>query len=612
MIAVEKWLVSVEIWYVWRISVMTDQVQHVSELLTPEKSNRLSPTWFAENIMNPAINAGPLGVYNTAADLAHLPTVHLKTDEAKPYSPEWFAQGLSSGVGAAVPFALMTAATGSAMGALDRKLAGTALGATLNPYLTSEKIASIAGASIYGALQRPDADHTRLGNAIGMGAGLAVFSVGNSMVKDMPMLQKAMAYPLIGFVGGGTMAEVSQLASNLKFAKNDVALQGAIQGATMNTVMGLGSDYISKRLARDEKAVATRIAENQKESTRLVIESKANPADLKIEQSTPDSKAAFAKLAEMEREYTQYANTHKVQYPTGDQLDNLTASELSKVGVSDNPADYEIVQGFKGGRKQHPLPNAKVVAEEVGKTLKDMPLATDKGEVKIGEWNVEFGTADKARYFKDTYNQVVPRHHLLFVEETDEGFLKQVAQDNNYNYVVSRANSRGQAVGFLVNKRLEVKGTESIESVANVQGIPELRPALKVDLHDTASGQDFSAVVIHLKSMRGGPDATASVRAEQAANLARDLGPNFKGVIAGDWNTFLDKTSDLDPLKAAGFKINNAGDHSSTQAMGGRLDGFVIKNLSLGQETINPFFKNPLITRGLSDHALLSTILKGN
>jgi hypothetical protein len=43
----------------------------------------------------------------------------------------------------------------------------------------------------------------------------------------------------------------------------------------------------------------------------------------------------------------------------------------------------------------------------------------------------------------------------------------------------------------------------------------------------------------HLKSMRGGPRSTAPIRAEQAQILVRDLRPNFKGIIAGDWNTFL-------------------------------------------------------------------------
>ena len=243
--------------------------------------------------------------------------------------------------------------------------------------------------------------------------------------------------------------------------------------------------------------------------------------------------------------------------------------------------------------------------------MKDMPLAENTGDIRIGEWNMEFLTADKARYFKDAYSKIVPKHHLMFVEETNEAGLKQIAEDNGYKYVVSRDNGSGQAVGFLVNPRLEVTNTTSIESVADVHNIQGLRPALKIDLRDTVTGDQFSAVVIHLKSMRGGTDETAAVRLEQAKVLARDLGPNFKGIIAGDWNTFLDKSKDLNPLKSAGFEISNAGDCTATQSMGGRLDGFVTKGLgkSLAEDTINPFFKNPLITRGLSDNALVTTTL---
>lgn len=610
---------------------MTDQI-HQAELLAPEKSSRFSPTWFAENVLNPAINSGPLGVYNTAADLVNLPTLHLKTDEAKPYSPEWFAQGFSSGVGSAVPFAIAGAATGSLMGAVDRRLAGTALGATLNPYLTSEKIATIAGASIYGALQRPDADHTRLGNAIGMGAGLAVFTYGNGLVKDMPMMQKALAYPVIGFVGGGAMTEVSQLASNLKFAKNDVALQGAIQGATMNTVMGLGSDYIARRMENHERAAAEKAAEARQAAERALQDTKAEPkAQLKLEtkdgpsqglktELTAEEQQAFARIRESEKEYrASLKDKPQVQYPNPDQFDALNANDMAQMGFYSD--DSSLIQAAHRGKNKgggdhggRPLPDAKVVAEEVGKVMQNVPEASNAGALKIGEWNMEFLTADKAKYFKDAYQEIVPKHHLLFVEETNEAGLAAIAKDNGYNYECSRDNGSGQAVGFLIHPRLKVLGTDSIESVADVHDISGLRPAFKVDLQDTATGEQFSAVAIHLKSMRGGPDSTAPVRFEQARVMARDLGSNFRGIVAGDWNTFLDSTHDLDPLKSAGFEINNPGSSQATQSMGGRLDGFITKGLSrnLSQETINPFFQNPLITRGLSDHALVSVNLNWN
>ena len=586
---------------------MTDRVHTVAELLAPEQASKFSPQWMQENVLNPAINAGPLGVYNTAANLASLPEVHLKTGEAKPYSTEWFAQGLSSGIGAAVPFMIAGAAAGSAMRATDRGLAGTALGNALNPYLTSERYASIAGASIYGALQKPDEHHTRLGNAIGMGVGVAVFSKGNDMIKGLAPLQKALAYPAVGFIGGGVMTEASQFFSNGKLASNDAALQGAVQGMTMNTVMGVTADYVTRKVTESQKAAE----QARYDTARSIMERQMDPNKVRLDQLPAESKSAFAEIARIQREYSDFLKDNKVQYPHPEDFHKLTQDEIVKLGFEHPDRSLDVLQAFKGDKKPRPLPDAKVVAAEVAKITDKMPNAGTTGDLRIGEWNMEFLTADKARYFADTYKQIVPKHHLLFVEEVNTEGLKQVAKDTGYNYAISAENSRGQAVGFLIHPRLKITGTESIDAVANVHNIPDLRPAFKVDVTDATSGDSFSGVVVHLKSMRGGPEQTAPVRTLQAEILARELGPNFKGIIAGDWNTFLDKTTELNALKNAGFAIHNPNDTSSTQAMGGRLDGFLHRGLSgkLGDQYTNPFFKNPLITRGLSDHALLTTSL---
>jgi hypothetical protein len=591
---------------------MIEQLTNAGDLLAADKSHRSGADWLSENVIAPAMNAGPLGVYNTAADLVHLPTVHLETEKAAPYSVEWYTQGLASGVGAAVPFALMGVATGSAMRFVDRSLGETALGVSLSPYLNSERIATVAGASLYGALQTPDAEHSRFGNALGMAAGLALFGAGNDLIKDSPILQKALAYPVIGFVGGGAMTEASQFASNLKLANSDQALQGAVQGMTMNSVMGLGADYLAKKSEQEHSPAAGKSTDALGAGRNNSVE-RFNAADVKVQQFSPELNSALEKVARIDREYSAYVNDTKPVYPHPDEFANLSPDDIVKLGFHHEDAEnLGILQAFKGDKKPRPLPDAKVVADEVGKALKDMPLAAEKGDLKIGEWNMEFLTADKARYFKDTYSQIVPRHHLLFVEEANDAGLKEIAKDNGYNYAVSRENSRGQAVGFLVNPRLEILKTTSIDAVANVENIPDLRPALRIDLRDTSTGDEFSAVVVHLKSMLGGPEATAPIRTQQAQILANELGPDFKGIIAGDWNTFLDKTRELNPLQSAGYQISNPTDNSSTQSMGGRLDGFVYRNLNgqLSKETVNPFFKNPLITRGLSDHALLSTTLK--
>lgn len=81
----------------------------------PRKSDG-ALSWAQHNVLDPALNAGPLAVYNVVADAAHLPEVHLAVDEAKPYSVNWFVQGLSGGVGAAAPFLLAGAGAGKLSG----------------------------------------------------------------------------------------------------------------------------------------------------------------------------------------------------------------------------------------------------------------------------------------------------------------------------------------------------------------------------------------------------------------------------------------------------------------------------------------------------------------
>jgi hypothetical protein len=111
-----------------------------------------------------------------------------------------------------------------------------------------------------------------------------------------------------------------------------------------------------------------------------------------------------------------------------------------------------------------------------------------------------------------------------------------------------------------------------------------------------------------MKSMRGGPKVTSPVRYQQSQKLANAVGANYKGKAGGDWNTFLDNTNDLDPLKAIGFKLLNPKDKTATHAMGSRLDGFLYLNITgLGRLKVRNFWKNTQITRQLSDHGWLRT-----
>jgi hypothetical protein len=574
----------------------------ISETLL-EKNDPTLGTWFVENVLDPAMNSGPLGIYNTAAQFTSLPEVHLPVADAKPYSFNWFVQGVSSGAGSALPFMLCAAGSKVAMRSADAALAGTRTGAFFSPLLKSEVAATITGASLYGALQKPHEDQTRLGNAAGAGAGFLVFHYGNALSKQLPVYGKVLAYPLTGFVGGGTMAEVSSLVSKGTLAPGEQALQAAVQGMATNVVMPAAQEW----LTRNSKVTAREAAAREAEAS-VVAEKAADK--LQLQQFKPEGKPGINELARLSRSYSEWMKEHKAQYPTPEEFAKLTPEQITQRGfLHPKLSDAELFDLFEAS-KRRPLPNPEVVAAEVGKAVADMPLATATGDLIMGEWNMEFLSADKAKFFKSTYKHVVPRHHLMFVEEADAAGLAQIAKDNGYNFAISRANSRGQAVGFLVNPRLKVLGTTHYESVAEVQNIPDLRPAFRINLQDTHTGEQMSAVVVHLKSMRGGPAATAAVRYQQAAKLANALEPDFKGVIAGDWNTFLGKTSDLDPLYKAGFKLLSPGDNTSTQVMGGRLDGFLYKGLAgLTEQEVRNFYKNPKISRGLSDHGLLTTTL---
>lgn len=565
-----------------------------SDAISEADSKPALSTWFAENVINPAVNAGPLGIYNTVAQFTPLPEAHLKVAPTEAYSRDWFVQGISSGVGSALPFMLCAAGTKYAMRSADLALSGTRAGAFLNPLLKSEVAAAVTGASLWGGLQKPHEEQTRLGNALGAGAGFMVFHYGNTLARTLPGAGRAFAYPLTGLAGGATMAEVSSLVSRGKLAPTDQALQSAVQGMAMNVVM----PYVQERLTKNDST-----------SVREVEQQRAAGAEKLTVEQLPTGRG-LTDIARLSRAYSEWMKENKAQYPTPEEFAKLTPEQIAQKGfLHPQLSDAEIFDLFEAS-KRRPLPNPKVVAAEVAKAVADMPMAEKNGNLIFGEWNMEFLSADKAKFFKDTYKQIVPRHHLLFVEEADAGGLSQIAKDNGYHYAISPANSRGQAVGFLVNPRFKVLGTDIYNSVAEVQNIPDLRPAFRVNLQDSATGQELSAVVVHLKSMRGGPAATAAVRYQQAVNLAAALEPGFKGIIAGDWNTFLGKTRDLDPLYKAGFKLLSPQDGTSTQVMGGRLDGFLYKGLTgLSEQEVRAFFKNPKISRGLSDHGLLTTSL---
>ncbi len=353
---------------------------------------------------------------------------------------------------------------------------------------------------------------------------------------------------------------------------------------------------------------------------------KVGNAQIVLGQDLPN--VHLQRLIRTSEEYTSKVNAQRIEWPDPETIDfdsededtSLLEYEVHPNGFLSNQLGIQNRakkggKGGKGGGGKPKLPNPKDVLAEVQKTFVNMPYAGLLGNLAVGEFNGEFLDQAKAKYFRDAYVEMFSHFHVVFLEEVDPKGVHQIAADltasgTPYTGYCSVANTRNQAVGFLVHSRFKVIG-KPIEyaQMASVQGIPDLRPAFRLDLEDTTTGEQFSVVVLHLKSMRGGPQVTAAVRYKQLDILQNVLGPNFKGIVGGDMNFILDdpKLKDGDPLKNNGYTLFMANDHTATQSMGSRIDGWFMKGMTrkVGLYQVRAFFRKANVTRAFSDHALL-------
>ncbi len=265
-----------------------------------------------------------------------------------------------------------------------------------------------------------------------------------------------------------------------------------------------------------------------------------------------------------------------------------------------------------GGRGGKQLPNASDVETVVDSYLKGMPDQGTDGNIIFGEFNMEFLDAAKANAFLKSYVKIVKKFAVIGCIEVDSSGLQPIAAACGYTAYTSKANTRNQAVGFLVHPRLKVLKVYSIDAVASVSGVPDLRPAFCLDLEDTVSKMKFTVVVVHMKSMRGGEAQTGPVRYKQFDILAKALGKDFVGVILGDMNCKLPGTPDVKPLTNAGFKLLNPGSTAATQSMGSRIDGYFYLALpgKLGKYAVRAIFENKVFGRAFADHGVLSAEMR--
>jgi hypothetical protein len=254
----------------------------------------------------------------------------------------------------------------------------------------------------------------------------------------------------------------------------------------------------------------------------------------------------------------------------------------------------------------------EVIYAEVLRSLSSATVSDSDKTILIGTHNAFYGNRDKAQSLLPVYREFVTRHHLLAWQEVDQNFLEHVASTSkDYKAYFTEANSRGQAIGFTVHRRLEVVNTVIYNQIQNIMHVPDLRPALRLDLYDKVTGLRTTAIVIHYKSDHGGGLRARPVRYQQAkAQIeATQIGDEF-AICLGDYNQHLGVSTDTDPLLADGYSLCPRYDRTSTHANGGRIDGMFIKNVppnvKITRYKVRKFWRNDKIGCVLSDHALVS------
>lgn len=293
--------------------------------------------------------------------------------------------------------------------------------------------------------------------------------------------------------------------------------------------------------------------------------------------------------------------------------------------------------GYNGGGKR--LPNPQVVDDEAQAGLDALGIkpVTTQGDEVVVSWNLENCNKSKVLFFEPTYRRIFACAHFAYLVEVDNESVKELGRVTGKKPYYSSMNSRGQGLGFLVDtNRYEVIGDKVEEwvDVATVQGIQDLRPALVITVKDKITGVTTTRVAVHLKSKRGGDAVTKPVRYQQVQKLAKHMGTPKSGckpqvgkyqllalfknpkvgrdlsdhgavfltvrvpsgvtpvdgmyMVAGDWNEFVDTaTAVFDPITSIGYLLVYPHDHTSTQSMGGRLDG-LFRDVSTGDSCSAP------------------------
>jgi hypothetical protein len=323
---------------------------------------------------------------------------------------------------------------------------------------------------------------------------------------------------------------------------------------------------------------------------------------------------------------------HKLGWERHTLVDLPPGFDLGKLGI-DLGATLRQFQGGRGknrhdkrrqgkgkgkGDGDRTLMNPQIVHSLIKKAIDASGLKPVgmSGPIVRAVHNFEFLTKAKARWFIDALCEIIQLAHVWSCAEITEDGLKEIAERTGYLYVVSVENTRGQAVGLLIHPRLKKLGTWTIDDVANVQGVADLRPIIGEDLEDTnpdcpPDEKHFWEASGHPKSMRGGVEASGKVRRVQNQKTAVGLKGRGAGALGMDSNSMLGTPQgdwETSPLtEEAGLLLVGPDDHRQTQTMGSRLDGLFARDLGHVLEIMAQlnWFEDPALGRALTDHGAL-------
>jgi poly(A) polymerase len=213
---------------------------------------------FAGNgVLRPLINSAFVEPINTVSETVNrtseavgggklLGQIHsMDYKPAEAYSGEWFAQNISAGLGALIPYTIAGKAAGTVMRGAGARFA---VSGELASVLQSEKAAFVAGAFAYDGLKPLHDGETHFGNAAGGAAAFYVFGKGNEWSKGLSPTGQFAARAATGFAGADAHAFVSKAISQHDVPTWEELAQAGVSGATMNVVLPVVQDYGTRKL----------------------------------------------------------------------------------------------------------------------------------------------------------------------------------------------------------------------------------------------------------------------------------------------------------------------------------------------------------------------------